>query len=147
MEMTASVIFSPNPRGHTLPLDSPLVLKRALGSPTPPISMTASAIFSPNPGRGALASHMNESPSTAMKATDLRQAASADPDTPPEPKPQKKKTRKSLPPPARDISPPDPVPPIPTGRTRRACTSHAPESSPDMCATRIRLQSWCEQGA
>ncbi|CAM9713135.1 unnamed protein product [Pylaiella littoralis] len=131
--MTASAIFSPNPRGTAPPLDSPLLLKRSLGSPAPPISMTASAIFSPNPGAhggsvGGVLSHLTESP-TAIKGTDLRQAASAEPDTPPVSKLCSKKKRKSLTP--RDIPPPEPVPPPPAGRTRRACSNHGGHALPD----------------
>lgn len=139
--MTASAIFSPNPRGIAPPLDSPLLLKRSLGSPAPPISMTASAIFSPNPGahRGGgggreVLSHLTESPA-AIKGTDLRQAASAESDTPPKSKPPTKKSRRSLPPaaavPPRDIPPPEPVPPPPAGRTRRTCTNYGADASPD----------------
>lgn len=135
LKMTASAIFSPNPRGMVPPLDSPLTLKGALGSPTAPISMTASAIFSPNPGRGGvLGSHLHESPSTAMKATDLRQAAG--PDTPPEMKP-KKKTRKSLPPSNRDIPPPEPVPPPPAGGRMRRSSTYGTELSADTEITGI----------
>ncbi|CAM9820198.1 unnamed protein product [Ectocarpus sp. 6 AP-2014] len=137
--MTASAIFSPNPRGTAPPLDSPLLLKRSLGSPAPPMSMTASAIFSPNPrghrvgvGGGAL-SHLTESPA-AIKGTDLRQAASAESDSPPKSKP--KKSRRTLPPataapPTRDIPPPEPVPPPPAGRTRRACTHYGADAPSD----------------
>eukprot|EP00752_Nemacystus_decipiens_P011019 g9792.t1 len=144
--MTASAIFSPNPRGTAPPLDSPLLLKRSLGSPAPPISMTASAIFSPNPGThrgggggggggGERRSHLAESP-TAMKGTDLRQAASAESDTPPKSKPHTKKTRRSHQPqaaavPPRDIPPPEPVPPPPAGRTRRTCTNYGADETPD----------------
>ena len=164
--MTASAIFSPNPRGNALPLDSPLLLKRSLGSPAPPASMTASAIFSPSPlgaggggrggdgrgvgnrggggggGGGAVRglSHLSESPA-AMKGTDLRQAASADADTPPKSKTaySKKKSRRSPPPlpqpptaAPKDISPPEPVPPPPpVGRTRRACTNYNADSPAD----------------
>lgn len=122
--MTASAIFSPNPRGFAPPLDSPLLLKRSLGSPSPPMSMTASAIFSPHPpGGGGVLSHLTESPN-AMKGTDLRQAASAaEHDTPPKPKSYPKKARRSLP-------PPEPVPPPPAGRTRRASTNYGGESPP-----------------
>ena len=144
--MTASAIFSPNPRGLAPPMDSPLLLKRSLGSPSPPISMTASAIFSPNPeahrggggggggGRGVL-SHLTESPA-AIKGTDLRQAASAESDTPPKSKSYTKKVRRSLPPaattaPPRDIPPPEPVPPPPAGRTRRACTTYTADATPE----------------
>ncbi|CAM9095260.1 unnamed protein product [Hapterophycus canaliculatus] len=113
------------------------------------MSMTASAIFSPNPGAGGggggasgVLSHLTESP-TAIKGTDLRQAASAESDTPPKSKSYTKKSRRSLPPaataaavaaaaaPLRDIPPPEPVPPPPAGRTRRACTNYGADASPN----------------
>ncbi|CAM9350192.1 unnamed protein product [Ascophyllum nodosum] len=129
--MTASAIFSPNPRGTGPPRESPLLLRRSLGSPAPPESMTASAIFSPGAGGEAL-SYLAESPA-AIKGTDLRLVASAESDTPYDPHPRVKRARKSLAPPAppRDISPPKPVPPPPPPRDRRkrrSCRKTGPES-------------------
>lgn len=147
--MTASAIFSPNPRGLAPPLDSPLILKGSPGSPAPPISMTASAIFSPNPrGGSGVLPHLAESP-PAIKGTDLRQVASAEADSPPVAKLYNKindkARRSSAPPPLqpppppqplaaarrRDIPPPEPVPPPAVGRTRRATTNYSAESPPE----------------